>query len=273
MEFAKALAKARKEQGMTQEQLAARVYVTRQAVSRWETGESTPGVDMRKLLATSLGIPVTQLLDLPSDPVCQCCGTPFSVQDMPKGTEADGTENPDYCKWCYEDGHFTSSGLDELIERNAPYLLAATGYTKDEAVSFLGALLPNLKRWQEAKNENRSGNARRSMLYACPDCGNVAWSMGRLSLSCCGNPLEPLVARPADGALKARVQVIDGSQVVTVEHPMTKDDHLSFIAAVGTDLVRIQRLYAQQEALARFPLQGPCKIFAYGSQLGLVELS
>ena len=33
MEFAKALAKARKEQGMTQEQLAARVYVTRQAVS------------------------------------------------------------------------------------------------------------------------------------------------------------------------------------------------------------------------------------------------
>ena len=69
MEFAKALAKARKEQGMTQEQLAARVYVTRQAVSRWETGESTPGVDMRKLLATSLGIPVTQLLDLPSDPV------------------------------------------------------------------------------------------------------------------------------------------------------------------------------------------------------------
>lgn len=272
MEFAKALAEARKEQGLTQDQLAAKVYVTRQAVSRWETGESTPGIDMRKLLASSLGVPVTQLLDLPSDPVCQCCGTPFSVDNMPKGTEADGAENPDYCKWCYEDGCFTSSGLDELIERNAPYLMSATGYSKDEAVSFLGALLPNLKRWRETRNDNVSGNARRSVFYACPDCGNVAWSMGRLSLSCCGNALEPLAARPADDAPKTQVQVIDDCQVVTVEHPMTKDDHLSFIAAVGTDLVRIQRLYAQQEALARFPLQGPCKIYAYGSRLGLVEI-
>ena len=82
---------ARKNAGLTQEQLAAKVYVTRQAVSRWETGESEPSIDMRKLLANILGVPVASLLDLPDAPACQCCGTPFDVPDMPFGTNADGT--------------------------------------------------------------------------------------------------------------------------------------------------------------------------------------
>ena len=53
---------------------------------------------------------------------------------------------------------------------------------------------------------------------------------------------------------------------------MTKDDHLLFIATVADDLVRIKRLYPEQEARAEFWLQGPCKVYAYGSKCGLVEL-
>ena len=49
-----ALAQARKEAGMTQEELARKVFVTRQAISRWETGETTPSIDMTKLLASAL---------------------------------------------------------------------------------------------------------------------------------------------------------------------------------------------------------------------------
>ena len=36
-----ALAQARKEAGLTQEELARKVYVTRQVISRWETSGST----------------------------------------------------------------------------------------------------------------------------------------------------------------------------------------------------------------------------------------
>ena len=96
------LAQARKEAGLTQEELARKVYVTRQAVSRWETGETTPSIDMTKLLASALGVPVMRLLDLPAEPSCQCCGTPFSVPNMDRGHDADGHENPHYCKWCYD---------------------------------------------------------------------------------------------------------------------------------------------------------------------------
>lgn len=263
---------ARREAGLTQEQLAAKVYVTRQAVSRWETGESEPGIDMRKLLARVLGVPVARLLDLPDAPACQCCGTPFDVPDMPLGTNADGTENPDYCGWCYQGGEFTGGGLDEIVERNVPYLVQATGCSAEEAVSFMGALLPTLKRWREAENRNKAANLKRGSFYVCPDCANVAWSAGEAAVSCCGNALEPLRASGDPDALDAAVDVADGCQRVEIAHPMTKDDHLLFIAAAGDDLVRIKRLYPEQEARAEFSLQGPCRLYAYGSACGLVEL-
>ena len=272
MRVGEAIQSARRNAGYTQEQLAAKVYVTRQAVSRWENGDSEPGIDMRKLIAGALGIPVTELLELPEGPVCQCCGTPFDVPNMPFGTNADGSVNPDYCGWCYHDGKFTSGGLDELIERNVPYLMEATGYSQEEAVSFMGALAPTLKRWRLVENRNRSANAKRGVFYVCPTCGNVVWSMGEAVVGCCGNNLEPLVAKKNDGALRATVEKADGCLRVAVDHPMTKANHLLFVAAVGDDLVRIKRLYPEQEARAEFPLQGPCRLYAYGQDCGLVEL-
>ena len=146
-----ALVQARKEAGLTQEELARKVYVTRQAVSRWETGETTPSIDMAKLIAIALDVPVMRLLDLPQESSCQCCGTPFSVPDMPKGTDADGTENPDYCKWCFDDGKFTGATMDDVIEQSAPYLAQVAGMSLDEAVSFMGALLPTLGRWKDER--------------------------------------------------------------------------------------------------------------------------
>ena len=145
------LPQARKAKGLTQEELARKVFVTRQAVSRWETGETTPSIDMAKLIASVLDEPVMRVLDLSQEPSCQCCGTPFSVPNMDKGSNADGSENPDYCKWCYDDGEFANATMDDVIEKSAPYLMAATGVSLDEAVSFMGALLPSLKRWKDAE--------------------------------------------------------------------------------------------------------------------------
>ena len=141
----------RQEKNMTQQELAAKLFVTRQAVSRWENGETTPSIDMAKLIANVLDVPIMRVLDLPQEPSCQCCGTPFSVPNMPKGTDADGTENPNYCQWCYDEGEFANATMDDVIEKSAPYLMQATGVSLDEAVSFMGALLPSLKRWKSGK--------------------------------------------------------------------------------------------------------------------------
>ena len=73
MKFGETLIDLRKRNGLTQEELAAKLYVTRQAVSRWERGEVTPGIDMLKLIANVLDEPVAHLLDWPEH-YCESCG-------------------------------------------------------------------------------------------------------------------------------------------------------------------------------------------------------
>ena len=58
MAFADKLVAIRRAHGLTQEDLAAKLYVTRQAVSRWERGEVTPGIDMMKLIGAVTGEPL-----------------------------------------------------------------------------------------------------------------------------------------------------------------------------------------------------------------------
>lgn len=153
MAIGNVIAQLRQERGMTQGELAQKLYVTRQAVSRWENGETTPGIDMIKLLAMTLEVPVAFLLEMPEQSYCQSCGMPMTTVDD-QGTETDGGRSDDYCTHCYRDGAFTygDTTMDELIEACAPYMAQHTGISLDEAVSFMGAFLPSLKRWMESED-------------------------------------------------------------------------------------------------------------------------
>ena len=51
MEISKIIKEARIKKGMTQQQLADSVYVTRQTISKWETGETIPDIRQCKRLA------------------------------------------------------------------------------------------------------------------------------------------------------------------------------------------------------------------------------
>ena len=154
------LPQIRKDRGLTQEELAAKLYVTRQAVSRWENGETTPNIDMTKLLANVLQVPVSCLLETPEH-FCQSCGMPIFNPSM-QGSEADGSLSEDYCSHCYRDGAFTyETDLDSMIEACAPILVRETGVSHDEAVSLMGAMLPNLKRWKSTYDDFHNGGLER----------------------------------------------------------------------------------------------------------------
>ena len=141
------LPRLRRERGLTQEDLAKKLFITRQAVSRWETGETAPGLDMTKLIAVTLDVPVTELLEMPEH-YCQSCGMMFTAPDQ-HGHEADGTEVEDFCRWCYDDGAYTyETTMEDMIEDCAPRMAEAMGWTVDESASLLGAVLPTLKRWK-----------------------------------------------------------------------------------------------------------------------------
>jgi len=91
--------------GLSQDDLAEKVYVTRQAVSRWENGDTVPNTDTLKLLSKLFGVSINTLLGSPQQLVCQCCGMP--LDDTVVSKDKDGGFNEEYCKWCYVDGDFT----------------------------------------------------------------------------------------------------------------------------------------------------------------------
>ncbi|MBE5764745.1 MAG: helix-turn-helix domain-containing protein [Clostridiales bacterium] len=105
METKEVIYQLRTKKGLSQEELAEKIYVTRQAVSRWETGETIPNIDTLKLLSKLFDVSINTLLGSPRELVCKCCGMPLNDSDL--GKEADGNFNEEYCKWCYADGEYT----------------------------------------------------------------------------------------------------------------------------------------------------------------------
>ena len=114
MEVKNMILELRAKKGISQEELAEKVFVTRQAVSRWETGETVPNIETLKLLSKLFDVSINTLLGSPRQLVCACCGTP--MDDSNVSHEKDGTFNEEYCKWCYADGEYTLDFLEKYRE-------------------------------------------------------------------------------------------------------------------------------------------------------------
>lgn len=179
----------RERKGLTQEELAQRIYVSGKAVSKWETGKGYPDVSLLEPLAAALGISVIELL----------------------------------------------SG-------------------------------------QSVANRNRCANMLRGKWYVCPVCGNVIRAAGEAVISCCGVTLPPLEPETPDEDHQIRVAVVENEYFVSVAHPMAKDHHISFLAAVSDRAVHLVKLYPEEDAQARFPMTGVHRFYAYCNRHGLYEV-
>ena len=149
METNEVLKSLREQRGLTQEQLAGRVLVTRQAVSRWETGETQPNTDTLKLLSGVFDVSINTLLGSPRTLYCQCCGMPLTEDSM-ISREPDGSFNEDYCTWCYTGGSFVYTTKDMLLD----FLLANSpnpdGQPEPQRRAMYDGYLSQLKHWKQA---------------------------------------------------------------------------------------------------------------------------
>ncbi|MBO4798949.1 MAG: helix-turn-helix domain-containing protein, partial [Candidatus Methanomethylophilaceae archaeon] len=144
----------RTKNGLTQDELARKVFVTRQAVSRWEKGETVPNTDTLQLLSKLYNVSINTLLGSPRQLICQCCGMP--LEDPIIGRNRDGSLNEDYCKWCYADGTYTYSNMDDLINVCVPHMV--TDSFPEEAVrSYMKERLPQLDYWKRYRELGDDG--------------------------------------------------------------------------------------------------------------------
>ena len=141
-----ALKDLRVSRGLTQEEMAGKLFVTRQAVSRWENGETTPNIDTLKLMSQTFGVTINALLGSPMKLVCQCCGMELDENSL--SSEPDGGVNPKYCKWCYTDGEFVYKSLDEVAEYLAGHVPLGN-FTVEQALEFFKKELSGLEHWKK----------------------------------------------------------------------------------------------------------------------------
>ena len=136
----------------------------------------------------------------------------------------------------------------------------------------LGVSVSELLRGEQVENKNRAANMARGKFYVCPLCGNVIFAAGNAEISCCGIHLPPLDAEPADEAHGAAVELIENEYYITMDHPMTKDHFISFLAHVTGERVQIVKWYPEQNAETRIPRVRRGKLYAYCNLHGLFEL-
>ena len=147
METKDILKDLREKNHLTQDQLAERVMVTRQAVSRWETGETQPNTDTLKLLSKEFGISINTLLGSPRQLVCQCCGMPLSEDGM-ISREPDGSFNEDYCRWCYADGDFAYKSKADLLDFLIAHMPDPDNTPEEQRRILYDGYLSQLKHWK-----------------------------------------------------------------------------------------------------------------------------
>lgn len=135
----------RTKKGLSQDELAEKVYVTRQAVSRWENGETTPNTETLKLLSKLFDVSINTLLGSPRQLICQCCGMP--LEDCNISKETNGVFNEEYCKWCYSDGKYTYQDMDDLIDYCAKHMVNEN-FTSEQVREYMKEMLPKLNYWK-----------------------------------------------------------------------------------------------------------------------------
>lgn len=121
-------------------------------------------------------------------------------------------------------------------------------------------------------NQNRSFNMKRLRFYVCPVCGNVIWSTGDLTVSCCGITLPALEAEPAEAEHELSVSLSEDEYYITCDHPMAREHYISFIAAVKDNGCEIVKLYPEGSCEARFKCARTVRLYYYCNRHGLFRL-
>lgn len=147
MEVKEILKNLREKNNLTQEEMAQKINITRQAISRWETGETQPDTQMLKVLSKEFNVSINTLLGSPRQLFCQCCGMLLSEDSM-ISKESDENFNEDYCKWCYADGNFAYKTKESLLDYLVSHIPNPENQTEAERRTVFDAQLSQLKHWR-----------------------------------------------------------------------------------------------------------------------------
>ena len=135
----------------------------------------------------------------------------------------------------------------------------------------LGISVIELMNGEHITNKNISANMLRCKFYVCPICGNVLHSMGVTVVSCCGITLPALEAEEPDDIHSITIEKVEDEHFITIDHPLTKQHFISFVAFVTADRLQLVKFYPEGNAQTRLQLRGRGYLCYYCNQHGLFQ--
>ena len=176
--------------------------------------------------------------------------------------------------------HFTQAELAKKLnvsDKTISKWETAKGYPDisllEPIAKTFGISITELISGNAVNNVNVSANVMRSKFYVCPICGNSIHSMGEAVIQCHGIILAPCQAEETDENHKIFIERVEDEYYVRIEHDMTKQHYISFIAALSSDKLQMVKLYPEGNPEARVKMNGVKKILFYCNRDGLFYIS
>lgn len=113
---------------------------------------------------------------------------------------------------------------------------------------------------------------KKTNFYICPVCGNIITSVGEGTFSCCGITLPLQEAEACDEEHRIHAEIVDHEYFVTLNHEMSKEHYISFIAYAALDSSEVVKLYPEQDVAVRFRKKGHGFLYAYCNKHGMFKI-
>ena len=175
-----------------------------------------------------------------------------------------------------EKNHLTQAELAEKLcvsSKTISKWETAKGYPDisllEPIAKVFGVSITELISGNAINNVNVSANMLRSKFYVCPVCGNIIHSMGEAVIHCHGILLTPCQIEEIDEKHKIFIEQVEDEYFVHVEHDMSKQHYISFMAALSSDKIQMIKLYPEGNAEVRFEIRGVRQIMLYCNRDGL----
>lgn len=140
----------------------------------------------------------------------------------------------------------------------------------EELSAVLGADILKLLQGELHPNRPDVGKIDKMRFYVCPVCGNILTSTGKANISCCGRKLEPEVAKLCTPEHEISISQVDIEYCISLNHDMSKEHYIYFIAYVQGNCVVLLRLYPEQSPMFHLPMvRGVGNLYLYCSKHGL----
>ena len=175
-----------------------------------------------------------------------------------------------------EKKHLTQAELAERLcvsDKTISKWETAKGYPD---ISLLEAIAKNLEvsiteliSGNTVDNVNVSANMLRTKFYVCPVCGNIIYSIGEAVIQCHGILLSPCQEDKSNEEHMIFIEKVEDEYYIRIDHDMTKEHYISFIAALSSERIQMVKLYPEGNAEARVKINGVKKILFYCNREGL----